>query len=218
VISRSSWREWPILILVALVLAVGIKTFFVQAFYIPSASMENTLQGGDPITMESSSAHPFDRILVDKASYRFGSPHREQIVVFKKPPRWPDESEPGSSNAVLRAIHRVGSFVGLAPSSNGYFVKRVIGVPGDHVACCTKQHQLTVNGVALNESYLDLQDEPHASAYTPFSITVPKGDLWVMGDHRDDSGDSRDYGPIPISDVVGRAIAVMWPFKDWRAL
>jgi signal peptidase I len=216
--GRGGWRDLPLLIVIALALAVLIKTFVVQAFYIPSASMENTLQGGDPNTMTSTSAHPFDRILVDKGSYRFGSPHRGQVVVFKRPPRWPVESTSSSSNGILGAFHKVWSFVGLAPSNQGDFVKRVIGVPGDHVACCTKQHQITVNGRALSEPYIDLQDEPVLQAYTKFSITVPKGELWVMGDHRDDSSDSRAYGPVPISDVLGRAVAVIWPTKDWRTL
>jgi signal peptidase I len=202
----------------AFVLAIVIKTFLAQAFYIPSASMENTLQGGDPITVTSTAAHPFDRILVDKLTYRFRSPHRGEIVVFKRPPGWPIESTPTSSDPVLRGLHDVGSFLGLAPATDDDFVKRVIGTPGDHVVCCTARQQLTVNGKALDEPYIDLQDEPHAAAYTHFSITVPHGDLWVMGDHRDDSDDSRVHGPIPISDVLGRAVLVIWPIKNWRTL
>jgi signal peptidase I len=97
-------------------------------------------------------------------------------------------------------------------------VKRVIGVPGDHVVCCNARHQLMVNGTALHEPYIDLEAAPPAAAYRPFSITVPNGELWVMGDHRNDSSDSRDNGPIPISDVIGRAVLVIWPHQDWKTL
>ena len=217
--SRSSWSELPVLIVVALVLALLIKTFLVQAFYIPSASMENTLQGGDPTSLVATSAHPFDRVLVNKLVYDFRDPRRGEIVVFKRPPGWPPEnSYQPSSNPVRRFFHDIASAVGIAPSTGTDFIKRVIGVPGDHVVCCNVRHQITVNGVALNEPYIDLQDDPSSAAYRPFNVTVPKGELWVMGDHRDDSSDSRDHGPIPISDVIGRAFLVIWPIHDWKRL
>jgi signal peptidase I len=216
---RSFWTELPVLIVIALVLALLIKTFGVQAFYIPSASMENTLQGGDPRTLLATSAHPFDRVLVNKLVYDFRDPRRGEIVVFKRPPGWPQEGllQP-SGNPVRRFFHRIATTIGIAPSTGSDFIKRVIGIPGDHVVCCTDTHQITVNGKPLSEPYLDLQDRPPASAYQPFDITVPKGMLWVMGDHRNDSSDSRDHGPIPISDVVGRAFLVIWPHRDWRRL
>jgi signal peptidase I len=217
--SGSFWRELPILVVVALVLALLIKTFLVQAFYIPSASMENTLQGGDPRTMVATSAHPFDRVLVNKLVYDFRDPRRGEIVVFKRPPRWPNESEfTASSNPVLRFFHGIGTAIGIAPSTGSDFIKRVIGIPGDHVVCCTSSHQITVNGKSLNEPYIDLEADQPADAYTPFNVTVPKGELFVMGDHRDDSDDSRVNGPVPISDVVGRAFLVIWPVKDWKTL
>jgi signal peptidase I len=217
--SGSFWRELPVLVVIALVLALLIKTFLVQAFYIPSASMENTLQGGDPNTMQATSAHPFDRVLVNKLVYDFRDPRRGEIVVFKRPPRWPDESSfTTPSNPVLRFFHDVGSAIGIAPSGGSDFIKRVIGIPGDHVVCCNAKHQITVNGKALDEPYIDLQDDPASAAYTPFDVTVPKGDLFVMGDHRDDSSDSRIHGPIPESDVIGRAFLVIWPIKNWKTL
>jgi signal peptidase I len=217
--SGSFWRELPFLIMVALLLALLIKTFLVQAFYIPSASMENTLQGGDPATMTATSAHPFDRVLVNKLVYRFRDPHRGEIVVFKRPPGWPDENHfTASTNPVLRLLHGVGSAIGIAPSGGSDFIKRVIGVPGDHVVCCNAHRQIVVNGHALTEPYIDLETNPPAEAYRPFNVRVPKGDLFVMGDHRNDSSDSRVSGPVPISDVVGRAFLVIWPVKDWKHL
>jgi signal peptidase I len=221
---RSSWHELPFLIIIALVLALIIKTFLVQAFYIPSASMENTLQGGNPLcnTCGTSPGHPFDRILVNKASYDVGSVHRGQIVVFRRPPGWPDESDyTVSGNPVVRFLHDVGSTIGLAPAGTSDFVKRVIGVAGDHVVCCNAANQIMVNGHALNEPYIDLATRDasqHDLAYTPFRRTVPKDDLFVMGDHRDDSEDSRAFGFVPTKYVVGRAFLVIWPVSDWKHL
>jgi signal peptidase I len=217
----SFLRELPILVAVALLLALLIKTFLVQAFYIPSASMENTLQGGVAPNGVSvaTAAHPFDRVLVNKLVYRFRSPHRGEIVVFRQPPGWPNENAfTTSSNPVARFVHNVGSAIGIAPSGGSDFIKRVIGVAGDHVVCCNAKHQITVNGKALDEPYIDLEGASPADAYRPFNITVPKGDLWVMGDHRNDSDDSRVNGPVPTSYVVGRAFLVIWPIKDWKHL
>jgi signal peptidase I len=219
--SGSFWRELPILIAVALLLALLIKTFLVQAFYIPSASMENTLQGGVAPNGPSfsTSAHPFDRVLVNKLVYDFRDPHRGEIVVFKQPPRWPDETAfTTSSNPVLRLLHDFGSAIGIAPSGGSDFIKRVIGIGGDHVVCCNADHQISVNGKPLTEPYIDLEGNSAADAFRPFNVTVPKGHLWVMGDHRNDSSDSRINGPVPTSYVVGRAFLVIWPVKDWKHL
>jgi signal peptidase I len=217
--KRSFWVELPVLVVIALVLALLVKTFLVQAFYIPSASMENTLQGGDPNTKQATSAHPFDRVLVNKFAFDVHGIRRGEIVVFKGPPGWPDESPfTTPSNPVLRFFHDVGSAIGIAPSGGSDFIKRVIGIPGDHVVCCNAKHQITVNGKALDEPYIDLEDGQPSDAYRAFDVTVPKGDLFVMGDHRDDSDDSRVNGPVPISDVVGRAFLVIWPIKDWKHL
>jgi signal peptidase I len=217
--KRSFWRELPILVVVAVLLSLLIKTFLAQAFYIPSASMENTLQGGDPVTLVATSAHPFDRVLVNKLVYHFRDPRRGEIVVFKQPPGWPDEPPPAAStNPVGRFLHRVATTVGLAPSSGSDFIKRVIGVGGDHVVCCNSQHRITVNGKALNEPYVDLESGSSAGAFIPFDITVPSGELFVMGDHRNDSQDSRVHGPVPVSDVVGRAFLVIWPLRDAKRL
>jgi signal peptidase I len=216
------WRELPFLVIIALVLALLIKTFLVQAFYIPSASMEDTLQGGPEYHGGPTAGHPYDRVLVNKLVYDFRDPHRGEIIVFKKPPGWPNESTYTTpSNPVLHFFHDVGSAIGVVPSGGSDFIKRVIGVAGDHVVCCNAAHQVTVNGRALDEPYIDLttaDPSQHATAYTPFDRTVPNGELFVMGDHRDDSSDSREHGYVPVSDVIGRAFVVIWPVADWKTL
>jgi signal peptidase I len=216
------WKELPFLVIIALVLAVLIKTFLVQAFYIPSASMEDTLQGGPEYPGGPSSGHPYDRVLVNKLVYDFRDPHRGEIIVFKKPPGWPAEGASATpSNPILRFFHNVGSAIGVAPSGGSDFIKRVIGIPGDHVACCNSANQVTVNGHALNEPYIDLtigNPSQRGAAFTSFNRTVPPGQLFVMGDHRDDSADSRAHGFVPIKDVIGRAFVVIWPVSDWKTL
>jgi signal peptidase I len=218
--SSPFWRELPFLIIIALVLALVIKSFFVQAFYIPSASMENTLQGGNPrCDCGASPGHPFDRILVNKLVYDFRSPHRGEIIVFKGPPGWPKENEfTTPSNPVSRIVHDVGSLIGLAPAKGSSdFVKRVIGVGGDTVSC--KNDVLSVNGKILHETYLYPHSHPClGDGFEGKTVHVPQGQLFVMGDHRDDSEDSRVNGFVPTGDVIGRAFVVIWPASDWRTL
>jgi signal peptidase I len=204
--QRSFWKELPILVVVALVLAVIIKTFAVQAFFIPSGSMENTLRIGD-------------RILVNKIVYHTRSIHRGDIVVFKVPSSWePETSVPEPSNPISRVLHDVGGFFGVAPTETDY-IKRVIGLPGDHVSCAGNGAPVLVNGHPLQESsYLYPGNAP---SIPPFNVVVPKGGLWVMGDHRADSGDSRLHPEapfVPESRVIGRAFVVVWPVSDWQVL
>ena len=213
--QRSLWKELPFLVVIALVLAVVIKTFFVQAFVIPSVSMENTLVKND-------------RVLVDKFSPWFGAePQRGQVIVFKDPGGWLTGAEAPhpSSNAVLRDTQSVLSAIGLMPSADdGDLIKRVIAVGGDTVVCKAGA-PLSVNGVALKEPYLYPGATPCDQAPVG-TVTVPKGYLWVMGDNRGDSEDSRYHyqGPgstagfVPLSDVVGRAFVVAWPVSHWASL
>lgn len=200
--------ELPFLVIFALFLAFLIKTFLVQAFYIPSGSMQNTLAIGD-------------RVLVNRASvWLGGQPQRGQVVVFQDPGGWlgPNETT-SSSNWLTTAL----TFVGVLPQDNGDLIKRVIGVGGDHVVCCNAQGQITVNGVPLDETYLYPGDQAASGPDGTFDITVPQGRLWVMGDHRGVSEDSRAHqglngGTIPVSAVVGRADVIIWPISHWGTL
>ncbi len=216
--GRSFWRELPVLIVIALVIALVIKTFVVQAFFIPSSSMENTLNIGD-------------KVLVNKLVYHFRSIQPGDVVVFNGDGSWEPEPNPASPSsdplvrlydATLVPLFR--SIVGLFGTAPGQtdFIKRVIGVPGDHVACCNAHGDVTVNGVALQEqSYLFPGNPP---SMQKFSITVPPGRLWVMGDHRSVSWDSRGHmqdpggGTVPENMVIGRAFIIVWPPSRWRIL
>lgn len=205
--SMSWWVELPILLVFALVLALLIKSFVVQAFFIPSSSMENTLEIGD-------------KVLVNKLVYDFRSIHRGDVIVFNGDGSWdPVPAQPAPLLSRLWAS--VSGLFGTAPGVHDY-IKRVIGVPGDHVACCNHQGQVTVNGVPLSEkTYLYPGDAPSEQR---FSITVPAGRLWVMGDHRSVSWDSRGHmsdpgdGTIPENHVVGRAFVIVAPISRWRIL
>ncbi|MDH6710296.1 signal peptidase I [Kitasatospora sp. MAA19] len=210
--QRSFWKELPILIGIALVLALVIKTFFVQAFSIPSESMQNTLQVGD-------------RVLVDKLTPWFGAePERGEVVVFHDPGGWlNDEPTQQSSNSFVRGVQDVLSFVGLMPSTNEKdLIKRVIAVGGDTVEC-HGEGPVKVNGDALNEPYVYPGNTPCGDH--PFGpLKVPDGRIWVMGDHRADSLDSRFHmdqpggGTVPVGNVVGRAFVVAWPINHWSTL
>jgi signal peptidase I len=205
----SFWRELPVLVGVALVLALIIKAFVVQAFYIPSQSMENTLKVGD-------------RVLVNKFVYRLRPIHRGDVVVFNGMDSWDsDGRDSGPANPVTQLLESVGGFFGLVPGERDY-IKRVIGVGGDHVQCAGRGAPVVVNGRPLDErSYLHPGNSPSSP---PFDIIVPRGRLWVMGDHRDVSADSRYHrggpggGTIPAGKVVGRAFVVVWPISRWKTL
>jgi len=206
----SLLRELPILGVLALLLALLIKTFLAQAFFIPSGSMEKTLQIKD-------------RVIVNKLSSRLGKDiQRGQIVVFRDPGGWlGDVPVQKPKNPIVRNIKAGMVFVGLLPSDGEKdLIKRVIGVPGDRVSC-DDQQRVTVNGVALDEPYV-FPDNPPC---TPkFNVTVPKGRLWVMGDHRSGSADSRAHmgdpgqGTVPASNVIGPAFVVLWPAEHIQLL
>jgi signal peptidase I len=199
--KKHFWRELLIIVVAAAVLTLLVKAFVVQVYRIPSASMENTLQIGD-------------RVLVNKLVYHFRGIGRGDIVVFSGQDSWGPDAPPPSGDPLVRLYDAVLSDIGLA-SSQTYYIKRVIGLPGDHVACCT-DGKVTVNGVPLTEgSYIYPGDAPSFK----FQATVRPGHLWVMGDHRGDSDDSRYHvgnpggGAVPESEVVGRAFLVIWPLS-----
>ncbi|OEU85886.1 hypothetical protein DB35_11695 [Streptomyces abyssalis] len=185
-----------------------VSAFVVQPFLIPSASMAPTLEVGD-------------RILVNKLAYRIGnSPARGDVVVFDGRGSFMAEEGTGG-NPVTGLLREAGAAVGLVRPSETDYVKRVIGVGGDRVRCCDKRGRIEVNGVPLDERYLYGGDDPSA---VPFDIEVPQGRLWVMGDHRSDSSDSRDHlgdaggGTVPVERVIGRADAIAWPTDRWAAV
>ena len=200
--------EVVVVVAMALALALVIKTFLVQAFFIPSASMENTLLTGD-------------RVLVSKLTPGPFSLHRGDIVVFKDPGGWLTPQAPAHDGPVRRVLRDGLTFVGLLPQDSGeHLIKRVIGLPGDKVACCDSRGRVTVNGVPIDEPYLYPANAPSA---TDFTVTVPAGHLWVMGDHRSVSEDSRynrdvDDGTVPVSDVVGKAFVIVWPLNRFTTL
>jgi signal peptidase I len=182
-------RETVVLVAMAVLLAVVFKTFLVAAFYIPSGSMEPTLNISD-------------RVLVEKVSYRFGDIQHGDVVVFVH-----DEAgvEPvGPSNPVAGFLSSLGQAIGVVPPSDRDFIKRVIGLPGDTIECNGK---VLRNGQPLTESYLPAEVETTGCDKT----TVKPGELYVMGDNRTNSQDSRAFGPIQESDVVGRAFVRIWP-------
>lgn len=198
-------KEILTIIVIAVVLSFLIKTFLFRAFYIPSGSMENTLQIDDRI---------FVNLLVPKPI----AIERGDVVVFKDTQGWLAPVEQAPQNWLTEA----GTFIGLLPdSSQQHLVKRVIGLPGDTVRCCDAGGNLTINGQAITEPYLFPGASP---SETTFEVTVPEGHLWVMGDHRNNSQDSRyhqdttETGFVPIDDVEGRALVVAWPLSHWGIL
>ncbi|MEV0328281.1 signal peptidase I [Micromonospora echinospora] len=207
------WQELPLLLVVAFCLAVLIRTFLLQAFFIPSGSMEDTLLVGD-------------RVLVNKVVYDVRDPARGEVVVFRGTDRWAPQvdgvPEPGFLGKLGQTL---GDLVGVSRPGEKDFIKRVIGIPGDRVACCDAQGRVTVNGVALDEPYvlrdspLDLPPNPRECRSRRFDeVVVPPGQIFVLGDHRLVSQDARCQGPVPIDNVVGRAFLVVWPSSRWSSL
>jgi signal peptidase I len=201
----SLLRELPIIIVSALVVSIIVKTFFIHFFYIPSGSMENTLQVGD-------------RIAVNKLGSYFGEAKRGEVVVFRDPAGWLGTPSESDDSKIIQTIKSGLVTVGVLPDpAKQYLIKRVIGVGGDTVTCCDKKGYLTVNGVSVSEPYIFTGDKP---SDTDFKVTVPKGFVWVMGDHRGASADSRFHtddihkGMVPLSSIVGRATVVVWPLNN----
>ena len=201
----SFLRELPVIIIAALVVSIIVKTFLVHFFYIPSGSMENTLQVGD-------------RIAVNKFGALFTDIKRGEVVVFGDPDNWLGDSAQSGESGIGAVIKSGLITVGVLPDpAKQYLIKRVIGVGGDKVVCCDQAGKLQVNGVSITEPYIFEGDKP---SDMQFNVEIPKGFIWVMGDHRGASADSRFHpdsankGMVPLSKVVGRAVLVVWPFTD----
>ena len=201
----SALREFPILVIVALAVSLLIKTFLVQFFYIPSGSMENTLQIQD-------------RVAVNKVPFISRSISRGDVVVFRDPANWLPEPYAATENKVVAKIKEGLVTVGVLPNpAKQFLVKRVIGVAGDNVICCSNG-KLTINGKETNEPYIFAGNKP---SEMDFNVTVPEGKIWVMGDHRGSSADSRYHqddvnnGFVPVDKVTGRVFAIIWPFKNF---
>lgn len=213
---RGPWiflRDVLIIILIAVVVSALVKTFLVRSFYIPSGSMEDTLQIND-------------RILVDELTPRWNGYVRGDVVVFRDPGGWLPVVPSAPVSPVAESIDWLLSLVGLSVSdSEDHLIKRVIGIPGDHVVCCNPLGQITINDVPIDESpYIKLDPGQSAPNELAFDVTVPDGSLWVLGDNRDHSRDSRynqdqpTQGFVPIENVVGRAFVITWPLNRFGLL
>ena len=240
--GKASKLELPILVVVAIAIAIVLKTFVLQPFYIPSQSMENTLYGCPGCSG--------DRILVFKPVFKVRTPHPGDIVVFKAPVDWNEGAGVSlSSNPLIHGVQWFGQLVGVVPPSEKDLVKRVIATGGQAVKCCDDQGnvQISDNGPngpwrSLNEPYI-FEPSPWSKSSTPGvsapgdtrsfgPVTVPKGRLWVMGDHRSDSADSRYHcgdggvlsgcdpvqSTVSLSSVIGKAVVIAWPPSRWRTL
>lgn len=207
--QMSFWKELPLLIGVALVLTFLIQTFLAKVYVIPSGSMETTLHG--------CSGCNNDRVLVDKVTYNFADITPGDVVVFKGPDSWSSEEYTAekSSNPLVRGLETAGSLIGFAPPDEKDFVKRVIATGGQTVACCDALNQVMVDGQPLEEPYTYYTPEAGPARQVPFGpVKVPEGELWLMGDSRNNSADSRaaGHGPVPEENVIGKVRLIVLPF------
>jgi signal peptidase I len=205
---KTLLRDVIVIVVIALLASVLVKTFLVRSFFIPSGSMEDTLQIDDRVVV--------DELVPDLVPLQHGD-----VVVFRDPGQW---LAPTPGATVSNPVSWLLSATGLAATDDGsHLIKRVIGLPGDTVACCDELGRLTVDGAPVVEPYTRLAPGAPASDQ-PFSVTVPDHALWVMGDNRGDSADSRahtdtpSHGFVPYSDVVGRAVLITWPLDRWAWL
>ncbi len=208
------WKELPLLVVVALVLTFLIQTFLAKVYVIPSGSMETTLHGCTGCNN--------DRVLVDKVTYRFSDPRPGDVVVFRGPDSWNSEftADP-PSNVVVQAMQTLGSLIGLAPPDEKDFDKRVIAVGGQTVQCCDSRNRVVVDGKPLDEPYIYYLPEAGQARQDVFNaVTVPPGELWMMGDSRNNSADSRvpGHGPVPVANVIGKARLIVLPFSRFGTI
>lgn len=211
--QRSFWKELPILIVVALVLAFLIQQFLGRVYMIPSGSMEETLHGCPGCTP--------DRILVDKVTYHFTDPAPGDVVVFRGPDPWVEDDPPlESANAVAQFLQNVGSAFGLAPPDERDFVKRIIATGGQTVRCCDDRNRVVVDGRPLDEPYIHWEGgDGEQEEFGP--VTVPEDTVWVMGDNRNNSSDSRyqggggPRGAVPVDNIIGKARLIVLPPSRW---
>jgi len=207
-------RDVLVIVLIAALVSFVVKTFVVRSFYIPSASMEKTLMVND-------------RILVDELTPRWTGYERGDVVVFKDPGGWLDaQPQTPAGPPLLEAFDWILTVVGISASdSQDHLVKRIIGLPGDHVVCCNALGQVTINGAPVDElTYLNLPEGDTAASNDPFDVVVPEDSLWLLGDNRDRSRDSREHqdlpsgGFVPIDNVVGKAFLTTWPFDRFGTI
>jgi len=214
--ARGFWlfvRDILVIFLAALLISFLIKTFLIRSFYIPSESMQDTLQVND-------------RIIVNLLEPAYFPLQHGDVVVFRDPGGWLPPKVAVSQPPLTKAVDQFLGFVGLsAPDSEDHLIKRIIGMPGDVVVCCNALGQLTVNGIPLDEPYTKLAAGVTKATKSDFSVTVPAGYLWVMGDNRYNSADSayhHEFTPgrefVPIANVVGRAMIISWPIARWATL
>lgn len=202
-------RDVLVIIVIAALVSFLVKTFVVRSFYIPSASMERTLLVND-------------RILVDELTPNWAGYARGDVVVFEDPGGWlPVRAQDPAGPPLVEAIDSVLTLIGLSASdSEDHLVKRLIGLPGDHVVCCNALGQIEINGAPIDElSYLNLPEGDTAASNEPFDVTVPKDSLWLLGDNRDRSQDARAHqdlpsgGFVPLDNVVGKTFLTTWPLN-----
>jgi signal peptidase I len=203
-------RRPTVLVVVALLLLALVPGFVTRVYLIPSGSMETTLHGCHGCNN--------DRILVDKLAFRFGTPAPGDIVVFTLPGSWRSTELQvlhGGANPVVDALQQVGALIGLGAAEETEYVKRVIAVGGQTVACCDERNRILIDGAPVDEPYIYFRPEagpPQQATFSP--VRVPEGYLWVTGDSRNDSIDSRaeGNGPVPVANVIGKARFIVWPF------
>jgi signal peptidase I len=203
-------RRGMVLVVVALVLLALVPPFVARIYVIPSGSMAQTLHGCRGCDN--------DRVVVDKLAYRFGEPAPGDVVVFTIPSSWTSSElriPQGGGNPLVEGLQRLVALVGIHTADETEYIKRVIAVGGQTVACCDDRNRIIVDGAAVVEQYIYFLPDAGPPRQAPFGpVRVPEGELWVMGDSRNDSVDSRagGNGPVPVTAVIGKARYILWPF------